>query len=389
MPKFSVLIPTHNREDLLKYAIQSVLVQDYKDFEIIVSDNASTDGTEQLVKKFNDDRIKYTKLTPEKSCADNWNNALSNSTGDYVIIIGDDDALVPGALSEINKHIETTPHAGMISWGAAMYYSPDYNEPCMRSAIELTGEFTGEVLRYMAHDVLNAYYGYYAVDNKYPPHISTVCTPRTVIRSILHRHGTFYELPLADITAIPRSLGYATFLHVIDKPLTVIGKTQKSATTRLTHDLQSWKEEYPFKPVHTIFKGNYSDNAYAESLLEVKFSEDRFAGYNIPDDVYYCRYYNDMLNASRSGADVSADMEIFIKTLDQQPDNLKAEVYKFMAYKNFTGLISQSFLWQTIWFRRFYWWLTGGKTRVVFGTDVGVNNIGECAGFIHKHWRNI
>lgn len=60
LPKISVTIPTYNRKKMLKRAIDSVLAQDYKNIEVIVSDNASTDGTDTLMQEYaNDSRIIY------------------------------------------------------------------------------------------------------------------------------------------------------------------------------------------------------------------------------------------------------------------------------------------------------------------------------------------
>jgi len=59
--KVSVMVLTFNRSKLLKETIDSILNQTFKDFEIIVVDNYSTDNTEEVVKSYNDNRIKYFK----------------------------------------------------------------------------------------------------------------------------------------------------------------------------------------------------------------------------------------------------------------------------------------------------------------------------------------
>ena len=58
-PKFSIIISTYNRAEILKQALDSVCSQTFKDFEIIVSDDASGDNTKQIVYGFNDVRINY------------------------------------------------------------------------------------------------------------------------------------------------------------------------------------------------------------------------------------------------------------------------------------------------------------------------------------------
>ena len=61
MPFISVVIPTRNRAHLLRYALQSVVTQDWDDFEIIVSDNDSSDNTRQVVERYADKRIRYVR----------------------------------------------------------------------------------------------------------------------------------------------------------------------------------------------------------------------------------------------------------------------------------------------------------------------------------------
>ena len=79
--KFSVLLPTRNRLDLLSYAIETVRRQDYSDWEIIVSDNSSEEDIAGYVRSLDDSRIKYYRTDQFVPVTDNWNNALAKSDG--------------------------------------------------------------------------------------------------------------------------------------------------------------------------------------------------------------------------------------------------------------------------------------------------------------------
>ncbi len=96
MYKVSVIIPTYNRSKYLTQAIESALVQDYPDLEVIVSDNASTDDTPQVVKKyFKDPRFKYFRNKRNLGMAGNWRRAIYEyATGNYAIILSDDDYFI-------------------------------------------------------------------------------------------------------------------------------------------------------------------------------------------------------------------------------------------------------------------------------------------------------
>jgi glycosyltransferase involved in cell wall biosynthesis len=101
--KFSILLPTRNRLELLTFAVQSVLDQDYPDWEIVVSDNASDDDVRGFLGEVADPRIRYVRSNTLLPVTENWNRALDNSSGDYVVMLGDDDCLLQGCLSTASK----------------------------------------------------------------------------------------------------------------------------------------------------------------------------------------------------------------------------------------------------------------------------------------------
>jgi glycosyltransferase involved in cell wall biosynthesis len=90
-PLVSVQICTYNRADLINQAIQSVLNQTYKNIEVIVMDDASIDKTEEVVKNFNDQRIKYFKNSKNFGIAKNRNLSVEKSNGKYIAILDSDD----------------------------------------------------------------------------------------------------------------------------------------------------------------------------------------------------------------------------------------------------------------------------------------------------------
>ena len=122
--KFSVLLPTRNRLDLLGYAIESVLRQDYQNWEIIVSDNFSDEDIKTYIENLSDKRIKYFKTKKFLSVTENWNLALNESTGDYFIMLGDDDSLMQGYFSKMKIYIEKFNNPEMIYTSAYLFAYP-------------------------------------------------------------------------------------------------------------------------------------------------------------------------------------------------------------------------------------------------------------------------
>lgn len=108
MTKISVVIPTRERADVLAFALRTVTAQAYDDLEIVVSDNFSGDDTREVVTAVNDKRVKYVNTGRRVSMSENWELALSHVTGDWVTIMGDDDGLLPGALTRVSELIRVT-----------------------------------------------------------------------------------------------------------------------------------------------------------------------------------------------------------------------------------------------------------------------------------------
>ncbi|XGK32746.1 glycosyltransferase family 2 protein [Lactobacillus acidophilus] len=89
-PLISVIIPVYNREDKIKRAILSVLQQDYKNLEILVIDDGSTDNTSSVVKSMKDPRIKYRYQENQGACAAR-NKGISLAKGDFIAFHDSDD----------------------------------------------------------------------------------------------------------------------------------------------------------------------------------------------------------------------------------------------------------------------------------------------------------
>lgn len=87
---FSIVMPTYNRAGLIGQAIESVLGQSFKEWELVIVDDGSTDNTKEVVLAYNDPRIKYIfQQNAERSVA--RNNGIDNSTGTYICFLDSDD----------------------------------------------------------------------------------------------------------------------------------------------------------------------------------------------------------------------------------------------------------------------------------------------------------
>lgn len=122
MPFFSIVIPTKNRPEYLRDAINSVLMQDFDDYELIVSDNFNEAPTQAVMDQFS----KHPKFTSyrtesELNMINHWEFATKKANGNYVILLADRKVLYQGALAKAFKHISANPDISAFSFGVTTY----------------------------------------------------------------------------------------------------------------------------------------------------------------------------------------------------------------------------------------------------------------------------
>lgn len=136
-PLFSVLIPTKNRARLLESAIRSVLGQSFRDLELIISDNNSSDDTCDVVNTFTDQRIKYVQTNAEISGPANWNHAYRQATGQYIMCIGDDDVLMPFCLETYARAARQWNDPEILYSNYAAYFPGDFFDHRQRNTVQV------------------------------------------------------------------------------------------------------------------------------------------------------------------------------------------------------------------------------------------------------------
>lgn len=112
----SVIIPTYNRKELLPRAVNSILAQTMQDFEIIIADDGSTDGTEAMVReRYHDARIRYERLEKNSGVHAARNRGLDLVKGEYVVLLDSDDELLPDAFAKAMNACEKDPEIDLVS----------------------------------------------------------------------------------------------------------------------------------------------------------------------------------------------------------------------------------------------------------------------------------
>lgn len=128
MPKISAVMALYNTEfEFLKPTIESVLAQNFKDFELIVIDDASTIEYKDFFKSFNDKRIKYQKLEKNSGPGHARNVGIKMAKGKYVAILDSDDIYFPDRFNFQMEFLENNPDIDLV--GCSVQYSSNKRIP--------------------------------------------------------------------------------------------------------------------------------------------------------------------------------------------------------------------------------------------------------------------
>ncbi|MFA6433316.1 MAG: glycosyltransferase family A protein [Elusimicrobiales bacterium] len=376
MPFFSVLIPTRNRARLLAYAVESVLDQDFTDFEVVINDNASSDATRETVAGFSDPRIKYAGSSRFLLTHENWNACYDRALGEYLLVLGDDDMLLPGALAQTAAVIKER-QAQLLSFGVVTYYDSTYFEERLKNTI-LARDFSGKVIRHDAEKVISDYLSFRS-GLGYPPHPSAMVFRKKTAEGLKAKCGAFYLTPLGEIIAVPWLIRRTGAMYVIDKPLAVIGRGNTSQVAQEIHDPASmWKNaDTDFR--HTPCKGKYTYNALAESLLRLqKLEPENFGKYTLPMGEYFLLYYQDLMEVARAGGDVNRDLAEFYEKLGELPLQTGRSVRRrLLLLKLKLGL--RSLLLKLGLFDALRRYIGHAGAKRIKGSDLGITDIAGCA----------
>jgi glycosyltransferase involved in cell wall biosynthesis len=122
MELISVIIPTKNRSDLLKNAIASVQKQTYKNWELVIVDDGSTDNTKQVIEQLNDKRIIYKKNEKSLGGAQSRNIGAKSSNGSLIAFLDDDDVWLHEKLEVQSTHFQN-PEVGLSYCGCLIKFT--------------------------------------------------------------------------------------------------------------------------------------------------------------------------------------------------------------------------------------------------------------------------
>lgn len=193
-PLISILIPTRERLATLRFSLRTALDQTTDRIEVLVADNASADGTHDFVASIQDHRLRYVTSGSRVSMSDNWENALRHARGRYLMIIGDDDAVIPGAIDRLIYDLNKNPYEVLV-WPKHVYVWPGpKSDAYVEKLAPQSSPRRIDIGRLASRVLVRGGWGHYAL-----PSIYHSLVHRRIPDEIRRRHGRVYHSTQPDI----------------------------------------------------------------------------------------------------------------------------------------------------------------------------------------------
>ncbi|WP_414528778.1 glycosyltransferase family 2 protein [Nodularia chucula] len=198
-PRLSIGLPVYNGEKFIKFALDALLAQSFTDFELIISDNASTDKTEEICRAYaaQDQRIRYYRNQSNLGCSGNFNRVFELSVGEYFKWAAYDDLHAPDFLIKCVAVLDNNP--SVVLCHSQAYFIDENAHLLQNYSIELKTDSEKPQERF--HELLSKHlcYQMYGVIRssalrKVPP-MGSYGTADGILLLRLGLLGAFYEIP--------------------------------------------------------------------------------------------------------------------------------------------------------------------------------------------------
>lgn len=226
--RISIAIPTRERADYLGACLRTCVAIADPDVEIIVSDNASADHTQQVVEGFADPRIRYLNTGARVSMRQNFENAINATRGEYVIMMGDDDAIAPGQFPLLRQILQARKPK-CLSWRSRYYLWPDKLQPDGGGRLKLASyQSFGAISAVNAPEILTRLVEARLSGHDVVPMIYHGAVHRSVIEALRARTGQVFGCSVPDVYFQVAANAFIDEVLFVEHPFSIQAISPKS-----------------------------------------------------------------------------------------------------------------------------------------------------------------
>jgi glycosyltransferase involved in cell wall biosynthesis len=228
-PLLSIIIPTRERCEFLVSCVRSALACTDPAIEVVVSDNASADGTKAALGAFADARLVYVNPGERVAMHDNFEFALSRSRGRYLMFIGDDDAVLPDRIMHLLELLRSE-QPEVVNWEVPGYVWPGgangTDGILTLKPSYLRGGRSVRDSRALLHGLADGSRASYRLGGAKIYH---GCVARHVVDAVIARAGRYFFVPWPDVGAAIANLFVTDDIIVLGQPCTLGGESRASS----------------------------------------------------------------------------------------------------------------------------------------------------------------
>jgi glycosyltransferase involved in cell wall biosynthesis len=352
-PFFSIVIPTRDRAFLLEGLITSIIKQDFKDFEIIIADNSTDDLSQLFLNDFKDHLCIKNIRTGGLNMADNWDLAIDNASGKYLLLFSDKMILKQGSLKFLKDFINKN-NSDCVTWSIDYLVDIDFTFIDNSSKLNSTTISSQELFESILKSDM------FAFDNSVFHCNSAISLE--VIESIKSRTGRVCMQLNPDYTLSYQVLMNIDKIHLIGDSLSVLryqdhengygnGSSFMKKTSQAKNfmkDNHDWVkkmekfEDLPINGNHFILDLILKDLYFIMRLYEV--NPDNIIPRNIRTSHYYFKTLNEIFWRISMGIDMKRELDLWkfsLKSESKEIRKLTEKLSKKMIFKKYKILSIQ------------------------------------------------
>ncbi|TSC78285.1 MAG: glycosyl transferase family protein [Parcubacteria group bacterium Gr01-1014_33] len=270
-PRFSILIPTSGRAHLIRMAVESVLTQTFRDFELIVVDSSGSEEAKEATLYSDDARVRYVE-SPKSPPLITWDFAARQATGEYVMWCDDDNFLLPFALDLFDRTIRNTS-AEVITASHFYYYDDRHPRLFLRNSVGVV-PWNGSVQAIDLSSALREIFGFSrrGPGQKYPRfHFSATVFSRQILERAFARLGFVMIAEMPNIHSLqPILFAFAKSSFFVDIPMVIVGRLGVSMSQIWSTAARARFKKRPFIAQLSPVKGYTRMNGILENYLRTK-----------------------------------------------------------------------------------------------------------------------
>lgn len=325
LPFFSIVIPTRDRSDLISSLVWSLLEQNFSNFEILLCDNSNNNLTQEVLSKFDDDRIVNIR-TGNLGMSENYNVGINSASGKYLMCISDKGFLKQGALSYLHELIFAENHQ-CITWALDSFVYPGQFLPSQSRDQSMSLD-SSYILKFMLGSDYRSY-------EPAPMHC-TSCISMDLVLTIRKKHQNLCQAQNPDYTMAAQILLATKTVYNLKDNLAILRnvssrdgygtghslakKTQESRTFLKEH--AAWVEhtnrfsDVPIKDCPFIIDLMLKDTYTV--LEDNNVSPDIFLSKPERLISYYFFAYEEIIWRTAYGVDMRPEFKIWLEALRQE-----------------------------------------------------------------------